>query len=78
MLEAEKQAEILHLHFNQKSSIRSIAKKVGVDRKTVKRVIDAKRVKLERKLQIRLSILNPHYEKIQTFLQKDPTMCAAV
>lgn len=77
MLEAEKQAEILHLHFNQKSSIRSIAKKVGVDRKTVKRVIDAKRVKLERKFQTRLSILNPHYEKIQNFLQKDPTMSAA-
>ena len=34
MLEAEKQAEILHLHFNQKSSIRAIAKKVVHDRKS--------------------------------------------
>lgn len=77
MLEAEKQTEILHLHFSQKCSIRSIAKKVGVDRKTVRRVIDVKKVRLERKLQTRLSILAPHYEKIQKFLELDPRMSAA-
>ena len=77
MLEAEKQAEILHLHFSQSRSVRWIASKVGVDRKTVKRVLFAKRVKLERSLQTRLSILVPHYEKIGSLLEKDPMMSAA-
>ena len=77
VIEAEKQAEILHLHFSQSRSVRWIASKVGVDRKTVKRVLFAKRVKLERGLQTRLSILVPHYEKIGSLLEKDPMMSAA-
>jgi DNA-binding transcriptional regulator LsrR (DeoR family) len=39
MLEAELQAQILSLYFNDKKSIRQIALKIGVDRKTVRRVI---------------------------------------
>ena len=39
MLEAEMQVQILSLYFNEKKSIRKIGFIVGVDRKTVRRVI---------------------------------------
>jgi predicted DNA-binding protein YlxM (UPF0122 family) len=44
MLEAEIQARIFSLYWNEKKSIRKIAELVGVDRKTVKRIIDRKQV----------------------------------
>jgi hypothetical protein len=39
VLTAEDQAEILTRYYTEKRSIRSIALEMGVDRKTVKRVI---------------------------------------
>lgn len=38
MLEAEIQARVFSLYWNEKKSIRKIAELVGVDRKTVKRI----------------------------------------
>jgi transposase len=77
MLEAEVQAKILYLHFNEKKSIRAISILVSVDRKTVKRIINRKLVALEKRLPIRTSQLDQHKEEIKNFLHKDPTMAAS-
>jgi transposase len=76
MLEAEVQARIISLYWNEKKSIRKIAEIVGVDRKTVKRVIDRKKVILERQSATRVSMLDPYREQIKEMLLKDPTMAS--
>ncbi len=77
MLEAEIQSQILALYFNEKKSIRRISLLIGVDRKTIRRVIDRKQVQLEKVKINRISLLDPYKEKIKEFLLKDPTMAAA-
>lgn len=76
MLEAEIQARIFSLYWNEKKSIRKIAELVGVDRKTVKRIIDRKKVVLERQNVSRVSLLDPYKEQIKEMLVKDPTMAS--
>lgn len=76
MLEAEIQARIFSLYWNEKKSVRKIAELVGVDRKTVRRVIDRKKVMLDRKISSRATLLDPFKEKIKEMLVKDPTMAA--
>lgn len=76
MLEAEIQARIFSLYWNEKKSIRKIAELVGVDRKTVKRIIDRKQVILDRRPASRASLLGPYREQIQEMLAKDPTMAS--
>lgn len=77
MLEADVQAKILSLHFSDKKSIRAISILVGVDRKTVKRIINRKQVALEKRLPIRTSQLDIFKDEIKNFLQKDPSMAAS-
>ena len=77
MLEADVQAKILSLHFSDKKSIRAISILVGVDRKTVKRIINRKQVALEKRLPIRTSQLDQFKDEIKNFLQKDPSMAAS-
>ena len=76
MLEAEIQAKIFSLYWNEKKSVRRIAEIIGVDRKTVKRVIDRKKVILERQASSRVSMLDPFKEQIKEMLTKDPTMAS--
>lgn len=76
MLEAEVQARIFSLYWNDKKSIRKIAELVGVDRKTVKRVIDRKRVILDRQAGSRGSLLDPFRDQIKELLLRDPTMAS--
>lgn len=77
MLEAEIQAKVLSLYLNDKKSIRDIARIMGVDRKTVKRIIKRKQVMLERQRAARTSLLEPYREHIREMLIKDPTMAAS-
>jgi transposase len=77
MLEAELQVQILSLYFNEKKSIRRISYIIGVDRKTVRRVIDRKKVQLARQQVDRVSMLDPYKEKIKELLLSDPTMAAS-
>lgn len=77
MLEAELQSQILALYFNERKSIRRIANLVGVDRKTVRRVIDRRKVQLERQRSERTSVLNPYKNKIKEILLQEPTMSAS-
>ena len=76
MLEAEIQAKIFSLYWNEKKSVRRIAEIIGVDRKTVKRVIERKKVILERQAASRVSMLDPFKEQIKELLTKDPTMAS--
>ena len=48
MFSAEVQAEILNLFFSQKKSMRSIAEKFGIHRKSVARVVRRRSVQLGR------------------------------
>src|ERR1700677_3935871 len=77
MLEAEIQAKVLSLYLNDKKSIRDIARIMGVDRKTVKRIIKRKQVILDRQRAARTSLLEPYREHIREMLIKDPTMAAS-
>jgi len=73
MLEAKVQAEILRLFFSEHLPQRQIAKLLGVNRKSVTRVIDRRMVTGSREKQIRpASILAPYYGQIQQMLQQAP------
>lgn len=72
MLTPEVQAQILTLHFTDRRTIRSIAREVGFDRKTVRRVIERRRVELVPKVPIRASKLDAHRESLLEILRKDP------
>ena len=73
MLEAHVQAEILRLHFSQSLSRRKIAGQLGVNRKTVREVIERRQVRLSAgERDPRSSILEPHYPRIQKLLDDAP------
>ncbi len=76
LLAAEVQAEILTLYFSEKRSIRSIARQMGVDRKTVKRLVRRRKVEMTPKIGCRRSILEPYKGGIRDYLLKDPKITA--
>jgi transposase len=78
LLAPEKQAEILTRYFAEKKSIRSIALEMGVDRKTIKRVVARRSVIMARKFPGRKSQLDPYHEFIECLLQREPRIMATV
>lgn len=78
VLTPENQAEVLTQYFSEKRSLRSIAREMGVDRKTIKRVIERRSVAMARATPGRKSQLDPHKETIKDLLQKHPQMTATV
>lgn len=72
MLTPEIQAEILSLYFSKKTKIRVIARSLGIDRKTVKRIITRDSVHIRTKPAKRSSILEPFKERIAQLLNEDP------
>jgi transposase len=72
MLTPEVQAHILTLHFTDRRTIRSIARELELDRKTVRRVVERRRVELVPKVPIRASKLDVHRESLLEILRKDP------
>lgn len=77
MLEPDKQAEILRLHFSVGLSRNKIAKQLGVNRKTVSKVIARREVRLHGAVrQSRESLLSPHYTRIGTLLEDAPARSA--
>lgn len=76
MLSPEVQAEILNLYFSEKKSLRSIAQRFGVHRKSVERVVRRRSVQLGRQVPVRKSILDPYKDHIKSVLQKDPGVTA--
>jgi transposase len=78
VLTPENQAEVLTRYFTDKQSIRSIAREFGVDRKTIRRVIERRSVTMARKFPGRKSQLDPFKEAIDALLQRDPRITATV
>lgn len=76
MLSPENQSEILSLYFGKKEKIRAIARKLNLDRRTVRRVIRRRSVLITPQSPHRTSILDPFKEVIQEKLSKHPEIRA--
>jgi transposase len=76
MLSAEQQAEILSLHFAKGMKVRTIARKLGINRKSVSKVIGRKSVVLGITSYTRKSILDPYKGRITEILKGDSTVPA--
>lgn len=76
MLSVEDQAQILSLYFSQKKKVRCIAREIGINRKTVKAVIERRTVHLNIKRHQRSSILDPYKSIIENYLKDDPKIPA--
>lgn len=76
LLPPETQAEILTQYFSDKKSIRSIAREIGVDRKTISRVVSRRSVVMARRVPGRKSQLDPYKETIDNLIQKDSQITA--
>lgn len=71
MLSVEIQAEILALYFNDKRSVRSIAREFGLNRESVRRLVERRSVNQCRQIGKRESILDSYKEEINKLLEKD-------
>lgn len=79
MIPPDIQAEILALHFGRKLGTRNIAKRLGINRKAVRRVIESRKVSLKPESSggPRTSILDPFKPKIEDMLKRDPHITGA-
>ncbi len=71
MISAEIQAEILSRYFSEKHSVRAIAREFGLNRESVRKIINRRGVTLKRKVGKRESILDPFRTKIEELVRKD-------
>lgn len=76
MLAVETQAKIMTRYFTEKRSIRSIARELGVSRRTIRRVVERRSIVQERVAGLRASIVDPFKDEIKRMLDKEPN-CAA-
>lgn len=74
MIPPDIQAEILALYFGAKIGTRAIAKRLGINRKAVRRVVDNRKVSLKPEMAPgpRPSILDPYKPLIAEMLKRDP------
>ena len=72
MITSDVQAEILTLHFTDKWSARAIARKVGLHRRSVQRVIARRSVQLQRGPAVRTSLLDTFKASIVEHLRGNP------
>jgi transposase len=78
MLSPEKQTEILSLFFSKKMKVRAIARKIGVNRKSVERVIHRRSVVLGVAPFSRASRLDTFKDKVTALLKEDPETTSMV
>ena len=71
MLEASVQAQILTLYYSDKRSMESISRELGVNRKTVIRIVRRREVRLDPGKKTRSSHLDPYKEMLRAELRKD-------
>lgn len=71
MIDAEIQAQILTLYYSDKRSMESISRELGINRKTVIRVVQRRSVLLVPRERERSSHLDPFKEMIRAQLRKD-------
>lgn len=78
MLSAEVQADILNRYFTRREKERAIARALGINRKSVARVVRRKSVVLGIESVERRSLLDPYKDKIEAILSGDITIPAQV
>ncbi len=74
MISPETQAQILTLYYTDKRSLESIARELGVNRKTVTRIVQRREVRLIPRHRSRLSGLDPYKDAIRAQLKRDPAI----
>lgn len=77
MLKVEIQAEILSLHYGQNKSARTIAKYLGLNRKSVAAALKRRTVALAPQKAQRGSMIDPFKEQMEELLKEDPFISAA-
>jgi transposase len=78
MLSAETQAEILARYYSRHEKVRRIAKDLGINRRSVQRVIARRSVSLERSSTGRRTILDDFKEHAAALLKEDPSIQGTV
>jgi len=78
MLSPEIQTEILSRYFSKKMAVRAIARELGLNRKSVDRVINRRSVVLGVKSSIRASRLDSFKKDVLKLLKEDPETTAMV
>lgn len=76
MISIEVQAEFLTRFFTEKQSVRQIAKAFGLNRRSVRRIVDRRTLSDKRKIGPKRSILDPFIDEIQAALEKEPRSSA--
>ena len=71
MLTLEQQTEILTRFYNEKRSVRLIAREMGLNRDTVRRLIRRRTIREERMVADRSSILDPFKSEVDLVLSRD-------
>lgn len=74
LVPADLQSQILSMHYGKKIGIRTIARSLGLNRKTVRNIVQRKRVNLVRNSASRGSIVDPFKPAIEELLKADPQM----
>ena len=74
MISPETQAQILTLYYTDKRSMESISRELGLNRKTVTRIVQRREVRLVPQHRSRLSGLDPYKETMRSHLRKDSKM----
>lgn len=72
MTDPQVQALILSMYYSDKRSMESIARELGVNRKTVIRIVRRREVRLDRSQSLRKTQLDPFKEVLKGQLLKDP------
>ena len=78
MLSPEIQTEILFLHFSKKMKIRAIARSLGINRKSVEKVLHRRSVALSMTPSRRASILDSYKTSIALLMKESPKIPAVV
>ncbi len=71
MLAASVQAQILTLYYSDKRSMESISRELGVNRKTVTKIVRRRAVALDSGQRKRITSLDPYKEMLRAQLRKD-------
>lgn len=72
MLTPEQQAEILAMHFNDKRPVRSIARALGINRDSVRRVVKRRAISSSPQVVKKGSIVDPFKSEVKQILERDP------
>ena len=76
MIRVSQWAEIRHMHEVAGVPKKEVARRLGLDVKTVRRALERKQAPVLRRAVARASALDPHREKIEALVQEEPEITA--